>query len=801
MATDTEQLVLSISADTRQIMNAMKRLTGEIAKSTSGIQKQFDSVGRGIDKAMTTSMQKRIDAMVGIGTDSTKEWTGALADQGRELERMRARFSPVFSVITRYKTTLTDIKAAHRLGALSSEEMTAAIQRERRAALGSIAAIKQRNAVLADTPVIGGNLNSMNTANLAAQFQDIGVTTAMGMSPLQIALQQGTQLSAILNQMGSGRQVIQGLGAAFLSVINPISLVTIGTIAATTAAAQYFFASKDGAEGTEKALQAQADLIRRVEQAWGDALPAVRAYAAEQDRIAGRADAESTFAKLSTDTFKAIGTEVSTAGDAIQDVMDLLRNTVPPEQIVAIQRALGVLSETASTNKTTVEEMDAAHRALMDAFRSENVPVLKTAADAIAELTPRLAEANAEMARLAAEKGVNLMFEELQASIAIINSAKAREELRTLMDQAKEGEISIKDLLAELAKISSFAPDVSGIIGAFKDVAEAAQAARDAASSPMWTGKASQGGRTRYGGSGFMQLPETAPTPDRRVDPYFLPPDPRTGGGGISEAERQKKAIDDVVASLKFEQEQLGRTGTEQRIYNELKRAGVDINTETGRQIAGLVTTLEAERQAIEAGKRAMEARAQSMDHLFQMGSDAIGEIIDKSVSAEDAVKKLAVQLALAAAQAALLGSGPLAGLFGSGGSLFGGGSGFTGFEHAWTAAVPGLYAQGTANTGGQRGQPRGIVHGQEAVIPLPNGGKVPVQIQTPQMPSIVHPVRSPAGQAMTIRVDVTGAHGNAEILAMVEAGVSQGIAGYDRGRKARLAGDLPDLRRRGALK
>src|SRR5215217_9053164 len=40
-----------------------------------------------------------------------------------------------------------------------------------------------------------------STANIAAQFQDIGVTAAMGMNPIMIALQQGTQLSAVLNTM------------------------------------------------------------------------------------------------------------------------------------------------------------------------------------------------------------------------------------------------------------------------------------------------------------------------------------------------------------------------------------------------------------------------------------------------------------------------------------------------------------------------------------------------------------------------------------------------------------------------
>ncbi|WP_407801050.1 phage tail length tape measure family protein, partial [Staphylococcus aureus] len=74
-----------------------------------------------------------------------------------------------------------------------------------------------------------------------AQFQDIGVTTAMGMSPIQIALQQGTQLSAVFNDLKrDGQSVGATLAGAFASVVSPISLVTIGVIAAGAAAFQYF---------------------------------------------------------------------------------------------------------------------------------------------------------------------------------------------------------------------------------------------------------------------------------------------------------------------------------------------------------------------------------------------------------------------------------------------------------------------------------------------------------------------------------------------------------------------------------
>lgn len=65
--------------------------------------------------------------------------------------------------------------------------------------------------------------------------------------------------------------------------------------------------------------------------------------------------------------------------------------------------------------------------------------------------------------------------------------------------------------------------------------------------------------------------------------------------------------------------------------------------------------------------------------------------------------------------------------------TLFGGGGGFNPLGMLFGGRG---FATGTANTGGARGQPRGIVHGQEAVIPLPNGGRVPVDIRMPSMPS-----------------------------------------------------------------
>jgi len=115
------------------------------------------------------------------------------------------------------------------------------------------------------------NVRVFNTANIAAQFQDIGVTAAMGMSPLQIALQQGTQLSAIFEQMkASGQGVGTALAAAITSVISPLSLLTIGAVAAGAAIIRWFMKSEDSADKLEKKLEAHAAAVRMIKDLYGE---------------------------------------------------------------------------------------------------------------------------------------------------------------------------------------------------------------------------------------------------------------------------------------------------------------------------------------------------------------------------------------------------------------------------------------------------------------------------------------------------------------------------------------------------
>ncbi|WP_174804347.1 hypothetical protein [Martelella limonii] len=76
-------------------------------------------------------------------------------------------------------------------------------------------------------------------SGLAAQAQDIGVTAAMGMNPMIIGLQQGTQIAGQMQMaMQSGASAASVFGTAIRSLISPISLASIGLAALLAAGIQ-----------------------------------------------------------------------------------------------------------------------------------------------------------------------------------------------------------------------------------------------------------------------------------------------------------------------------------------------------------------------------------------------------------------------------------------------------------------------------------------------------------------------------------------------------------------------------------
>lgn len=116
----------------------------------------------------------------------------------------------------------------------------------------------------------GQELAAGSAANLTAQFNDIGVMLAAGQNPLQLAIQQGTQITQAFGNRGAA-SAIAATRAAFVNMISPLNLVTIGSIAAGAALVQWLTSASEESESFEDRLDAMTDAVDRFGKAQKDA--------------------------------------------------------------------------------------------------------------------------------------------------------------------------------------------------------------------------------------------------------------------------------------------------------------------------------------------------------------------------------------------------------------------------------------------------------------------------------------------------------------------------------------------------
>lgn len=269
-------------------------------------------------------------------------------------------------------------------------------------------------AAAASRGLAGANDNTrFATANLAAQFQDIAVTAQMGMSPIQIALQQGTQLSAVLNTMQSP---IRGLAGALASVINPVSLLTIGFVALGAAAVQWFTSAKDGAEDAETALERHRKWLDDLLRGYGDLAKAARAAGEAAAALPqGIVEIELARGIQAQEAERArINAEIAAARAEIRTLVSELSSPSAPlafrmnrDELEALRDQFAMLRNIALDAKSTKQELEAAGRAAAGIASSAESQVVKDMADAYYRLTLQIIELGARSAETeAAMKGL-----------------------------------------------------------------------------------------------------------------------------------------------------------------------------------------------------------------------------------------------------------------------------------------------------------------------------------------------------------------------------------------------------------
>lgn len=160
-----------------------------------------------MQSAAASDMQAQINRLTGV-TSPTGQTTAEFLQQGQALDDLRAKYNPVFGVVRQYRQEVSEIRAAHLEGALSADEMAAAISRSRQSALASIGAYKGSAQSIAQMSRASRGA-TLRLQQMFFQVNDIGVSLAGGMNPFVVMAQQGTQIAQIYG-FGNG-----GVGGAF----------------------------------------------------------------------------------------------------------------------------------------------------------------------------------------------------------------------------------------------------------------------------------------------------------------------------------------------------------------------------------------------------------------------------------------------------------------------------------------------------------------------------------------------------------------------------------------------------------
>lgn len=576
--------------------------------------------------------------------------------------------------MTRLRGELGELKSA--AGKMSSEGQKGAreISKMGKAAAGAAGAVdtladQERQAAVAVANMGRSHaLAAGQLGNLTAQFNDIGVMLAAGQNPLQLAIQQGTQITQVIGPLGA-TGAVRALGSAFVSLLSPVNLVTIGSIAGGAALIQWLTDAGEEAADLEDSIEAAGAAIK----AFGE---------------------QSDLARLSiAGMFAEFGTADPVLKAVLQDLAALGKikaYEAIDQTAVSLLNLLGI-SDQASQRSAQVAARD--FLGLNDMRRS--------AREAAAEFAYFLQLlASAEDPALKLQAALNLRSQLVDVTGGIDGMNKAQKEFfhglseiirdMTLL-QAKVTEVGTA-FGTSLAQAAIHALDLGGHITSIREGSITMQSSIQALpgtlqgsaqfalslADQIWRAAsgvanivgqaASQGRQEVYSGRG--RGPTMVEIFQMRHGFTEEPSEPRRsgggGGGGSINAERQ--ALERLIAQERLQLEILRETDPVMKEMLRYREALAGATDAERREVEALIGVRVAETEAL---SQAAEQRQFFEDTTRQ----AFRGLITDGESLNDVLKNVASSLADAALQAALFGDGPFGGLFGGGllGGLFGG--------------------------------------------------------------------------------------------------------------------------------
>jgi hypothetical protein len=545
------------------------------------------------------------------------------------------------------------------------------------------------------------------TANLASQLNDIGVQLAGGTSPFLVMLQQGTQITQLFQQTGGSiRSFGSILAGAVTSVLNPFSLLTFAIIGAGGYAIQYFSSIVSGGEESNKVIEEQRRLIEGVAKTWGDAVPALQAYVDQLERAKNADELIAAGDIVNEETIATVTARIDEIRTSFQDlVANLQAAGEETDVIVGLQEAFNDFTAAAQEGKDVTEETKAVQDALAAAINSSGIPAISEWASMFGVLSSAAASAAASVANVNAQVAKALNGPSIQDIVAGSTFTDKDGKVRFTSGFEPTGNAPTPESRPPI--------ELEGLPGQFKSDG---------------TLKGAKRGRGGGGRGANAYKSEVEGIKERTA--------------ALRESTAAQAAVNPLVSDYGFA---LEKAKAEQKLLADAQRAGMAITPALREQISALAggyAQASADAKKLSESQREIQQNAEEWASLEKdVFKGFISDLKEGKSGAEalsNALTKVADKLLDMAVD----------GLFSTKGAS-GGGSGLFGALLGGIGKIFG-FASGTSNTGGKRGEPRGVVHGQEAVIPLPAGGKVPVQLNTPSSAAMG---RAPSRDTVDIRL------------------------------------------------
>jgi len=465
-----------------------------------------------------------------------------------------------------------------------------------------------------------------SVANIAAQFQDIAVTSAMGMSPLQIALQQGTQLSAVLGQQGAAGAA-KMLAAALGSVLNPVSLITIGIVGFGAAALQALGSMVSGTDKATQSLEEHDKWLKEILTGYDSAAKAAKAASEASQRMPKGAvqsnlekDLKDNLEKLDQAYQVVIARRAEFADFAASMAQSPEGFGVGPEVISQFTALSDLLNQVTAAERLTRDEagqLTTAFTQLKNVNADENLQgIAKAALDSVGpfvQLQGVVDSLNASLATMFFQPAV------AQFNRAMESTSAGIEKLKSLAPDLRDGYAKARDVLTEKMKTAQ----TPLMRFALQDQYDKTVAALDAQKAQQEARKAASTAKT------------------------------------VSDFEREIAASRERTAAAQTEIQMLGLGA----MASERARKVLELETAAKKDAIGLsparIAAIQAEADASAQATTVLERQKSAWDLVKDTGSSSIDTLVTSVLSGTasmgDAVRGFIKELANMALQLAVL--------------------------------------------------------------------------------------------------------------------------------------------------